>query len=71
MQQRRPDDLFTAEQQQRLTDLMAWWRSTRDAGTTLPAEDQAELEALVEAEVRAAGDRAAALAKDRSGKIVP
>lgn len=54
----RPDRYFTAEQRRRLGELMARWRAARDAGTTLPAEDQAELEQLVEEEVRAAADRA-------------
>ena len=56
----RPDRFFTAEQKQRLEELMARWRAARDAGTALPAEEQAELDGLVEAEVRAAGERARA-----------
>ena len=35
-----------------------------DAGRTLPPEEQAELEALVEAELRAATARAAALSSE-------
>lgn len=61
VQNRRPDAFFSAGQQQRLEDLMAQWRAARDAGRTLPPADQAELEALVEAETRSAGERAAAL----------
>ena len=34
------------------------WRTARDMGETLPAAEQSELDALVEAELRAAGDRA-------------
>jgi hypothetical protein len=56
-----PDDLFTADQRDRLAALMAGWRAARDGGPPLPAADQAELDALVEAEVRAAGERAARL----------
>jgi hypothetical protein len=63
VQHRRPDAFFTAAQQQRLEDLMGRWRAARDRGTALPAEEQAELHALVEAELRAAGARAAALAR--------
>jgi hypothetical protein len=41
--------------------LIAGWRAARDAGTSLAPAQQAELEALVDAEVLAAGKRAAAL----------
>ncbi len=54
LQRLRPDQFFTAEQQQRLQELMGRWRTARDSGTALPSEEQAELEALVDAEVRAA-----------------
>jgi hypothetical protein len=57
------DALFTAEQQQRLAELMARWRAARDAGTLLPADEQAELDALVEAELHAAMQRSTALAQ--------
>jgi hypothetical protein len=56
-----PDDLFTAAQRDRLTVLMAMWRTARDMGVELPATEQAELDSLVAAEVRAAGERAARL----------
>jgi len=55
---------FTADQQRRLAKLMKRWRAARDSGETLPADEQSELEALIEAELRAAGDRAAALAAE-------
>ena len=58
-----PDSLFTAAQQQRLAELMARWRTARDAGTSFPPEEQAELDALVQAELRAAAERSAALAR--------
>jgi hypothetical protein len=57
----RPDQFFTAEQQRRLAELMARWRQARDTEGALPAQDQAELESLVEAETRATAARAAAL----------
>jgi hypothetical protein len=63
VQHRRPDRFFTAAQQQRLQELMGRWRAARDSGAALPPEEQAELNALVEAELRAAADRAAALAQ--------
>ena len=62
LQQYKPDPFFSAQQQERLAELMARWRTCRAAGTTLPAEEQSELNALVEAETRAATARAAALA---------
>jgi len=58
VQSLRPDQFFTAAQQQRLSELMERWRAARDAKTTLPPEEQAELEALVEAELQAATQRA-------------
>ncbi len=60
-QYRRPDEFFTAEQQERLQDLMSRWRAACDAGSALPPKEQAELDALVETELRASAARAAAL----------
>jgi hypothetical protein len=68
VQPMRPDELFTAEQQQRLAELMARWRAARDAGASLPPQEQAELDALVEAELRAATERSASLAGERIGQ---
>jgi len=64
VQSLRPDRFFSAAQQQRLDQLMARWRTARDQGALLPADEQAELEALVEAELLAATQRAAALADE-------
>ncbi len=55
----RPDRFFTSEQRRRLDELMVRWRAERDAGTTLPAEERAELERLVDEEVQATAVRAA------------
>lgn len=63
VQPMQPDARFTAEQQNRLAHLMDRWRAARDAGTSLPPEEQAELDALVEAELRAAAERSANLAR--------
>ena len=63
VQQLRPDRFFTAQQQTRLKELVARWRAARDAGSTLPASDQAELDVLVDAELRAAGERVSAVLK--------
>jgi hypothetical protein len=60
VQNHRPDEFFTAHQERRLEELMQLWRGARDRGKSLPAPEQAELDALVEAEVRASGERAAA-----------
>lgn len=61
---RRPDRFFGAAEQQRLAQLMADWRSAQDQSRALPEAEQTELEALVEAELRAAAARAAALADE-------
>jgi len=42
--------------------LMARWRTLHDQGATLPAGEQAALEALIAAELQASAARAAALA---------
>jgi hypothetical protein len=55
------DEFFTADQQRRLGELMTRWRQARDTGTPFPASEQAELDSLVAAELRAATSRAAAL----------
>jgi hypothetical protein len=64
VQNQKPDRFFSAEQQQRLVDLMARWREARDSGSLLSPMDQVELEALVGAELEAATRRAAALLGD-------
>jgi hypothetical protein len=64
VQNHKPDQFFGLRQQQRLDELMNHWRAARDAGKSLPAADQAELDGLVDAEVRASGERAAALLAD-------
>jgi hypothetical protein len=60
VQNHRPDQFFTAQQQQRLEELMGRWRVARDAGKSLSLSEEAELNALVDAEVQASGERAAA-----------
>ena len=60
VQNHRPDQFFTGQQQRRLEELMQRWRSARDAGQSLQPAEQAELDGLVDAEVRASGERAAA-----------
>jgi hypothetical protein len=55
------DSFFNAEQQGRLVALMDLWRAVRNQGQDLPPVQPAELDALVEAEPRAATARTAAL----------
>ena len=57
-QNKGPDRFFSAQQQRRLEELMQRWRTVRDAGKPFSASEQAELNALVEAEVQASGVRA-------------
>jgi hypothetical protein len=64
VQNLRPDSFFTAEQQNRLQQLMMRWRSARDNGQSLPSAEQAELDRLLEAEVYASTMRADALLKE-------
>jgi hypothetical protein len=68
MQSQHSDRFFNAVQQQRLADLMERWRTARDQGETLPPDEQSELEALVEAELAASADWAAALIKEILGR---
>ena len=55
------DEFFSADQRDRLTELMSRWRAARAAGTALPPAEQAELDDLARAEVTASTRRAAAL----------
>ncbi|MEB3210723.1 MAG: hypothetical protein VKL39_05190 [Leptolyngbyaceae bacterium] len=55
----RPNSFFSAEQQERLLELMNLWRVAGDQGQELSPEQQAELNRLVEIELRAATVRAA------------
>ena len=48
----------SAQQQERLSQLMTRWRTVRDAGQTLSVDEQKELESLIEAELKAAAERA-------------
>lgn len=57
----KPDRFFTAEQIKRLSELMAKWRSARDSGATLPADEKDELDSLVDAELEATIERTKAL----------
>lgn len=63
----RPDRFFTAQQRERLDELMARWRGARDRGTSLSTGEQSELDTLIEAEVRAASQRAAAMLREVEG----
>ncbi len=67
IQNHRPDRFFTAEQQKRLEELMRRWRAARHEGSSLSFADQAELNALVDAEVQASGERAMAALSNLAG----
>ncbi|MEG4531383.1 hypothetical protein [Microcoleus sp. D2_18a_D3] len=56
-----PDEFFTVQQQKRLSELMNLWRTARDRGQSLSPKQQAELESLVEAELKAATVRTGVL----------
>jgi hypothetical protein len=61
-----PDPFFTADQQKQLSELMSLWRVARDSGKELLPEQQAELDTLVDAELKAATSRTAALMQQLS-----
>ena len=56
-----PDQFFSSEQRRRLEGLVTLWRDAVARNRSLSSEEQAELEQLVEAEVRATTARAAEL----------
>jgi hypothetical protein len=64
VQNHRSDRFFSAQQQRRLEELMQRWRAARDTGKSLPPSEQTELNALVDDEVQASGQRAAAALAD-------
>jgi hypothetical protein len=57
LQNHQPDRFFTAQQQQRLTELMSLWRTARDVGDSFPPDLQSELDALIEVELDATAAR--------------
>jgi hypothetical protein len=61
LQTHQPDRFFTAQQQQRLTELMSLWRNARDVGDSFPSDLQSELDALIEAELDATAARSQAI----------
>jgi hypothetical protein len=63
----QPDEFFTAEQQKRLSDLMEKWRFARDNNLEFSAEEQSELEKLIDEELEGSGKRVAKIA-DKLGK---
>ena len=55
------DRFFNEAQLKRLAELMERWRTARDQGKVFPPDDMAELEQLIDDELVAAGQRAAAM----------
>jgi hypothetical protein len=64
IQSRRPDEYFNTDQQQRLAQLMGAWRTAQETGAPWSAAEQAELEALIETELRASAASTAAPADE-------
>ena len=64
VQNHKSDRFFTLQQQQRLEELIRGWREERDTGKALSSFEQNELNGLVDAEVQASGERAAAALAD-------
>jgi hypothetical protein len=62
-----PDRFFGEAEVRRLGELMARLHAAREQGQALPSAEQAELDSLVEAELRASAARASALA-DEAGR---
>jgi len=60
----RPDDFFTGTQQTRLAELMRKWQIARDTNQEFPAEEQTELEKLIEAELKSSTKRAEKIANE-------
>jgi len=58
-----PDDLFTAQQQARLQELMDRFHEAVAVGEVLAPQVQEELEGLVEAELKATIERSARILK--------
>lgn len=65
VQPMRPDRFVSAVQIQRLQELMTKWRVALDPGTALPADEQAGLDTLVQAELEAFIERTKALSTPR------
>jgi hypothetical protein len=64
IQSQRADNFFTTEQMKRLCELMEQWRISCENGGNLPKDQQSELEALVEAELKASGNRISKIADE-------
>jgi uncharacterized protein (DUF1501 family) len=60
----RPDQFFTAQQQRRLGELLAKQRTSREAGKALSADEYSELEALIDAELDGATKRSSAMVRE-------
>ncbi|HWE00808.1 MAG TPA: hypothetical protein VG326_00260 [Tepidisphaeraceae bacterium] len=61
VQNMRPDEFFTAAQQQQLGELLAKRRTALDTGKEMEPAEKAKLETLIDAELDAATSRAATM----------
>ena len=59
-----PDSFFSAEARRRLEELMAWRREASAGNSVFTPQEESELQQLVDAELRAATERARALFHD-------
>ncbi len=64
LQNLRPDEFFTAAQQERLAALLAERRIALDSGLQMDADAKAELETLIDAELDGAAQRAATMIRE-------
>ena len=61
VQPMKPDRFFTADQISRLQKLMTKWRAALNQGAALPADEQSELNGLVQAELEGMIERTKSL----------
>lgn len=61
IQNQFPDEFFGEEQKKRLASLMDQWREARERGETLPEQEQALLDQLIETELLASANRTKAI----------
>jgi hypothetical protein len=59
----QPDPFFSTQQQQKLAELMSLWQTAQNQGQEFSQRQQAELDNLVEAELKTATARSATLAQ--------
>lgn len=71
LQNLRGDEFFAVAEQQRLEELLTKWRVARGCGHTLPADEQTELESLVDRELEGSARRLLAMPISVDGDVAP